>query len=67
MQEKIDFKERDFFREPFTEDEIKEIIGKVSPADMFNFKSPSFKKTGLESESLADEALIEWLSINEER
>ena len=58
MHEKVDFRERDFFKEPFTEAEIKEIIGNGSPADMFSFKSPSFKKTGLERASLEDGDLI---------
>ena len=61
MQENVDFNERDFFKEPFTEGEIREIIGQGSPAEMFNFKSPSFKKAGLERASLTDEDLIGWM------
>lgn len=58
MQENVEFEERDFFKEPFSEGEIRGIIGNNPVADMFNYRSPSFKKMGLERGSLGDEDLI---------
>jgi arsenate reductase-like glutaredoxin family protein len=66
LQAGVGFKERDFFKEPFTMGEIKELIAKSHAADMFNFKSPSFKKTGLDSSKLSDEELVN-LMLNEPR
>lgn len=58
MQKGFTLDERDFFKEPFTRDDIKEILGNNPASDMFNFKSPSFKKLDLTAGDLSDEELI---------
>ena len=66
MQKKIDFNDRDFFKEPFTRDEIIELLQGKPATEMFNFRSPSFKKLDLDREKLGDEELID-LMLKEPR
>lgn len=54
--------ERDFFKEPFSRNEIAGLLKGSSAADMFSFKSPSFKKLGVGPESLGEEELIELMA-----
>jgi arsenate reductase-like glutaredoxin family protein len=54
----VDFNDRDFFKEPFNRDEIMELLQGKSASDMFNFRSPSFKKLGLDRDKLDDNELI---------
>ena len=49
---------RDFFADPFSEDELRQLIGGRSPADIFSWRSPSFKKLGVGRHSLDDEQLV---------
>jgi arsenate reductase-like glutaredoxin family protein len=62
----VDFNDRDFFKEPFTRDEIMELLQGKSASDMFNFRSPSFKKLGLDRDKLDDNELID-LMLQEPR
>ncbi len=50
--------ERDFFQRPFTDAELRQLIGTRPPADLFSWKSPSFKAQGLSPDALDGEALI---------
>ena len=50
--------ERDFFQEPFSEEELRALIGDRSPADVFSWKSPSFRKMGIDRDSLDDDGMI---------
>ena len=59
MQRKAELTERDFFKNPFTSGEIKALLAGSKPSEMFNFRSPSFKKLSLDPESLQDQDLIE--------
>lgn len=59
MQKKAELTERDFFKNPFTAGEIKALLRGRQPSEMFNFRSPSFKKLSLDPESLQDRDLIE--------
>jgi len=54
----VEVNERDFFKEPFTREEIKELLQGKPASDMFSFKSPSFKALGLKQEKLTDNDLI---------
>ncbi len=54
----MEFNDRDFFKEPFSEAEIRELLKGGPAAEMFNFKSPSFKELGLGRENLSDDDLI---------
>ena len=59
MQKKAELSERDFFKNPFTAGEIKALLRGSRPSEMFNFRSPSFKKLSVDPESLQDQDLIE--------
>ena len=57
-QRKVEINERDYFKEPFTREEIKSLLKGKSASDMFSFKSPSFKALGLNQAKLTDNDLI---------
>ena len=50
--------ERDFFKDPFSRDELEELIATDDPTKFFSFRSPSFKKLGLEKDSLERDQII---------
>ena len=58
--------ERDFFKDPFNQYEIEELLQGKPASEMFNFRSPSFKKLGLERDKLSDKELID-LMLKEPR
>ena len=50
--------ERDYFKEPFTETELRELVaelGEPGVTGMFAARSPSLKKMGLNAADLSDE------------
>ena len=66
MQKRFEINERDFFKNPFNCTEIENLLQGKPASEMFNFRSPSFKKMGLEKDSLTDDNLIE-LMLKEPR
>ncbi len=58
MQKKLVFNERDYFKEPFTQNEMESLLRGLPASDMFSFKSPGFKALGLKPETLTDHDLI---------
>lgn len=66
MQKHIELKERDFFKNPFTVEEIKGILAGRPASEMFNYRSPSFAKLGLDRDKMADSDLID-LMLKEPR
>ncbi len=66
MQEGVELAERDFFKEPFSEEELRALIGDRPISEVFSWKSPSFRKLGLDPESLTDDRLVE-LMLEEPR
>jgi len=62
----VELIDRDFFKDPFTSDEITMLLQGSKPAEMFNFRSPSFKKLDLERDQLKSEDLIK-LMLKEPR
>lgn len=54
----MEIKDRDFFKEPFTREEIKALLQDKSASEMFSFKSPSFKALKLDAAKLSDNDLI---------
>ena len=58
MQAGVEIEERDFFQDPFSEAELRVLIGDRSPADIFSWKSPSFRKMGIDRGSLDDDRMI---------
>ena len=62
----MEINERDFFKNPFSRTEIEELLQGKPASEMFNFRSPSFKKLGLERDILSDSELID-LMLKEPR
>ncbi len=58
MQAGVEIEERDFFQDPFSEAELRALLGDRSPADIFSWKSPSFRKMGIDRGSLDDDRMI---------
>jgi arsenate reductase-like glutaredoxin family protein len=54
----VDFAERDFFKEPFNEAELRELAKKTRLSDLFSWKSPSFKSMGLEQGKLSADDMV---------
>lgn len=65
-QNGIEVSERDFFAEPFTVDELREMIGDASVSDYFSWRSPSFRKLGLKREEMSESCMLE-LMVKEPR
>ena len=58
MQNGYTVEERDYFKEPFTETELRELVtemGEPGVTSMFAARSPSLKKMGLNAADLSDE------------
>jgi arsenate reductase-like glutaredoxin family protein len=62
----VEINERDFFKNPFAQSEIEDLLQGRPASEMFNFRSPSFKKLGLVREKLRDKELID-LMLKEPR
>ena len=58
--------ERDFFANPFTLDELKELIGARSASDFFSWRSPSFRKMGLSRDDMTEGQMLD-LMVGEPR
>ncbi|MBI2855823.1 MAG: hypothetical protein HYX93_03135 [Chloroflexi bacterium] len=50
--------ERDFFRDRFSEEELRQILQGRRASEVFSWKSPSFKALGLPQGTLGDDDLI---------
>ena len=57
-QDGIEFNERDFFKEGFTEAELRELLGDTEPADVFSWRSPSARKLGLDKNTASSDELV---------
>ena len=66
LQKGLDLKERDFFQDRFTEQELKGLLGDIPPSKLFSWKSPSFSKLGIPRGDL-DEGTLVGLMIEEPR
>ena len=49
---------RDFFKDRFSEEELRNLIGDRRVSEFFSWVSPSFKKLGLDRSALDDDQLI---------
>ena len=50
--------ERDFFKEPFNQQELQDLASDVGTAQMFARRSPSLKKMGLADQDLSAEQML---------
>ena len=62
----MEINERDFFKNPFNQSEIEELLQGKPASEMFNFRSPSFKQLGQDRDNLSDKELID-LMLKEPR
>lgn len=59
-QKGAELQEREFFRQPFTEAELRRLLkGRV--AEAFSWKSPSVKALGLTGKQLSEDDMIRWM------
>ena len=58
-QKGLEVEERDFFREPLSPEEIRELAGARSLSELFAWRSPSLKKLGLAGEDLSEDRMLE--------
>ena len=65
-QAEINLNERDFFADPFTLDELKGLIGARSASDYFSWRSPSFRKMGLNRDDMTEDQMLD-LMVGEPR
>jgi arsenate reductase/regulatory protein spx len=66
LQSGISFSERDFFKNPFSEQEIRELAQCASAKEIFSWRSPAVKKLDSNPGSTDDEGLIQ-LMLKEPR
>ncbi len=66
MQGGVELEERDFFADPLSEKELRDLIGSRPASQIFSWNSPSFKKLGVTRENLDDDRLIQ-LMLDEPR
>ena len=66
LQHGVSLDERDFFKDPFSEQEIRELAQDVGVPQIFARRSPSLKQMGLADQELADEKMVE-LMLQEPR
>ena len=66
MQEGVELEERDFFADPLSEQELRDLLGNRSASRVFSWNSPSFKKLGVARDDLDDDRLIR-LMLDEPR
>ena len=58
MQNELALQERDYFKEPFTEEEVREMAALVGVDQMFARRSPSLKQMGLAGQELSEDEMV---------
>ena len=58
MQNGLEVTDRDFFKETFSESEIRELAAMVGTENIFARRSPSLKKLGLVDKELSDDEMV---------
>ena len=54
----MNFEERDFFKDEFSEVELRELLGDTPPSDIFSWRSPSARTLKLDREKVSANELI---------
>ena len=65
-QDGVELNERDFFKDSFTEEELRDLLGDTPPADVFSWRSPSARKLGLDKDTVSPDELVR-LMVDEPR
>lgn len=58
MSKGVPFTERELFKQPLNEAELRDLLGDRPASELFSTKSPRFKALGLEGKPLSDEERI---------
>ena len=58
MQNGLEVTDRDFFKEIFSESEIRDLAAMVGTENIFARRSPSLKKLGLADKELSDDEMV---------
>lgn len=58
MQKNITLEERDYFKEPFSEAEIRELAALAGIEQIFARRSPSLKQMGLANQELTEDEMV---------
>ena len=53
----MNFEERDFFKDEFSEEELRELLGDTPPTDIFSWRSPSARPLKLDREEVSADEL----------
>ena len=61
-QNGIELDERDFFADPFTVEELRDLIGDSPVSNYFSWRSPSFRKLGVKREDISEERMLELMA-----
>lgn len=61
----MDYEPRDYARKPLTADEIRAIAGPHALREVMNPRSPSFRKLGIERDSIDDAEALELMLGNQ--
>lgn len=62
MSKEIDLKDRDFFRERLSADEIRSLLGDRPASDLFSARSPSIAKRGIDAASVSEQEMVDWMA-----
>ena len=57
-QQGVEIEERDFFKDPFSEAELEELMTLAPPSELFSWRSPSFRKMNLDKATLEPQDLV---------
>ena len=57
----VKFREREFFRERFTEEELRDLVRGRAVREFFSWKSPSLKALGLAGRELSDDEMLRYI------
>ncbi len=66
LQRGVSVQERDFFKEPLSEAEVRELAASTGLAQLFARRSPSLKEMGLADQELSEARMLE-LMLREPR
>ena len=66
LQNGRELEERDFFKDRFTEEEIRSLASMVGLPDMFAWRSPSIKQMGLAGQDIGEDEMVQ-LMLQEPR
>ena len=54
----VEVEYRDFFDDPFSEDELRKLLGERPPSEHFSWNSPSRRKLGIDRDKTSEGELI---------